>query len=128
MPNKDVFGSPLENWSANGIRRIDLEVGVNYDADLAKVKEVSIAAASSVAGRVDDREPEVLFTGFGDSSIDLVVRVWAAFKTNRKWLEVKSELLVALNRAYAEAGIEMPYRTLTVELVKPEPETPSEPG
>ena len=130
VPNKDVFGTALENWSVNGSRRIDIELGVTYDADLDHVRRVTIEAATAVDGRIPDKPPEVLFTGFGASSVDLVLRVWAAYPSNREWLEIKSDLVVAIYRAYAEAGIEMPYPTLTLDLPKAAAAsgTTSEPG
>jgi small conductance mechanosensitive channel len=116
VPNKDVFSNPIENLSALGRRRIDVPVGVAYGSDLRQVREVTLAAAARVEGRLPEHPPEVLFTGFGESSVDLVVRVWAPYQSNAEWLGVKSDLIVAVYEAYAEAGISIPFPIRTLDL------------
>ena len=54
---------------------------------------------------LDDPEPAALFLGFGDSSLDFQLRAW----TRTDYVRVSSDLLVSVNAALAEAGIEIPF-------------------
>lgn len=57
-------------------RRTDLAIGVDYNTDIAAVMQILSKTVSSVAGVLPHPEPEVDAVGFGDSSIDLMVRYW----------------------------------------------------
>lgn len=116
IPNKDVFGNPIENLSSFGRRRIELPVRVAFGSELEHVRRVTWEAAMTVKGRLMDHPAEVLFTGFGESSVELVVRIWAAYRSNVEWLQVRSDLVMAVYDAYQEEGIPIPFPTRTLEL------------
>lgn len=78
VPNKDIFQNPVVNYTLTAHRRLELPVGVAYDSDLEEVRSVALEAARRVPDRDEARSPEVMFSDFGDSSINLVLRVWLA--------------------------------------------------
>ncbi len=116
IPNKDVFGQPLTNYSQTGERRVDVPVGVAYDADLEHVKRVAHEAASQVQAIDHTKDIGVFVMQFGASSIDLEVRFWIRVpETNL--LEVRSDVIIAIKRAFDAEGITIPYPIRSLELL-----------
>ncbi|MGD8331293.1 MAG: mechanosensitive ion channel [Acidobacteriota bacterium] len=105
VPNGTVFGSTIENITFHPIRRVDVVVGTDYGADLARAREVldGVARQHHV---VDDKEHQILLTGLGESSIDWQVRVWC--KTE-DYFAAKDALTHAVKDALDAAGIGIPF-------------------
>ncbi|CAM2005960.1 mechanosensitive ion channel family protein [Acanthopleuribacter pedis] len=118
LPNNEVFQKPLINYSLNGIRRVDIPVGIAYDSDLRQASNLAVEAVSAL-DFIDEGlgAPEGVFTQFNDSSIDMEVRFWIQFPGPVSFPEAKSQGIIAIRKAFAEAGIEIPFpiRTLTLE-------------
>lgn len=114
IPNKDVLQKPLINFSEAGQRRVDLEVGVAYESDLDLVRAVTLEAIAAVSGRVEDKEPEVLFTGFGGSSIDLVARLWILYDAQHDYFRARSTMVENITKAYRVHGITIPFPIRTL--------------
>lgn len=124
IPNHDIYTNGLVNYTRSPRRRVDVAVGVGYDEDLQEVKEAAAAAgAGEIHNRDPDRDPEVLFTAFGGSSIDLVVRVWTTAGGKRAYLEAQSDLIQRIKESFDAAGIGIPYpiRTLDWSMAGGEP-------
>ncbi|MEM7676379.1 MAG: mechanosensitive ion channel family protein [Myxococcota bacterium] len=115
IPNKDVFQSPITNYTHTEQRRMDVEVGVSYDANLETVRSVATEAVIDLDHRDSRRNPEVFFTGFGGSSIDLVVRVWLSRSDQRSWLGARSDAIIAIKQAFDNAGISIPFPIRTLD-------------
>jgi small conductance mechanosensitive channel len=117
VPNKQVFENPITNFTAPGERRVDLKAGVSYGDDLEKVKRVAVEAIGGVSTRKPDKEVELFFQDFGDSSINFVVRFWIAFASKQAdYLRAQSEAIERLKKAFDENGITMPFPTRTLDL------------
>lgn len=110
IPNKDVFQNPLTNVTRSGERRISFAVGVNYDSDLASVRQVALGAIREHHG-VQSRDAEVHVTGFGASSIDLDLRFWIANDDELGGLERKTQAMIAVQQAFDANGIDIPFPT-----------------
>ena len=123
IPNKDVSQNPIENFSLLGKRRVDLSIGISYDDDLEKVKEVTLRAVSSIAGLSPQDKTMFYFESFADSSINYSLRLWAATPEQPDYLRVQSEAIMKIKKAYDEAGITIPFpiRTLYFENNESEP-------
>lgn len=115
IPNKDIFQNPLYNYSVPAKYRIDLECGVSYGDDLEKVREVTIKALQDVPHRLKDKEVEMFFTDFGGSSINLEARIWIKYEQHTDFLEGRSEAIIALKKAYDDAGIMIPFPIRTLD-------------
>jgi len=86
---------------------MELIVGVAYGTDLEKGQAVIQDAVNSVPLVSADPQAQVLFQGFGDSSIDFRVLFWVTdFDVG---LQTKSEVGIAINRALKREGIEIPF-------------------
>ncbi len=115
VPNKEVLQGVLINYTDLGRRRVDVVVGVAYDADLDEVERVTCAAVEGVPGRDADQPVRVFFTGFGASSIDLVAHVWIEPQGQPEFLRVRSEVVKAIRKAYEAADITIPFPIRTLD-------------
>lgn len=115
IPNKQVFENPIMNYSALGRRRVDLELGVSYGADLAKVREVAIRAVEEVSTRLPERQVELFYDEFGESSINCVIRFWVSFSKQPDYLEARSEAIERIKQAFDAEGITIPFPIRTLD-------------
>jgi small conductance mechanosensitive channel len=115
VPNKDIFQSPIINYTKTPSRRMDLEVGIAYSDDLEKVREVAVDAVQSIPGRDTERDVDLFFTGFGDSSINFVIRVWLERSMQRDYLNARSEAIIAIKKAFDAASITIPFPIRTLD-------------
>ncbi len=106
IPNAAVFGGTIENVTHFDTRRVNVEVGTDYSADLQKTREVLEKVANTVEGRIDDPASQVYLLQLGGSSIDWTVRVWC--KTEDFW-GVKERLTRDIKDALDAAGIGIPF-------------------
>ena len=108
VPNSNLISDRVVNWTfSDRRRRIELQVGVAYGTDPQRVLLILLAVARAHPDVLDDPAPQALMLGFGDSSLDFELRAWTAlFDT---YVVTQSELAIALHRALAEAGIEIPF-------------------
>lgn len=108
IPSSEVITGAIYNQTERGQRRSSIAIGVAYGSDLDRVKTAFLDAVTSLDSVIDDPSPEVLFTGFGDSSIDFVVRFWHPPTIADSW-KARDEVGLALDKAAAAAGIEIPF-------------------
>ena len=115
VPNGDLISKQVVNWTlSNRRRRVEIDVGVAYGTDPEQVIRILLDAAGQHPDVSSDPEPLVIFTGFGDSSLDFQLKCWVdRFELA---LSVASELRVAVNRALAQAGIEIPFPQRDINL------------
>lgn len=115
VPNTNVYGSVIKNYSANENRRIDLVVGISYSDDIgaaiAAIKGV-LAADSRVLA---DPEPTVEAAELGDSSVNLVVRPWV--KGSEYW-PTRFALVRALKEGIEAAGCSIPFPQRDVHVIE----------
>lgn len=115
IPNKDVFQNPIENYSLLGKRRFDLVIGVSYGDDLQKVKEVTLNAVKDIEGLSKDDETTLFFQEFGDSSINFFIRLWICSPEQPAYLNVGSEAIMRIKKAYDENDIMIPFPIRTLD-------------
>ncbi len=111
LPNNEVFGKPLENHTHHERRRVEVDVGVDYGADLKKTEEVILAACATISDTLD--EPQAYLMGLGASSVDWQARVWVA---PERYLGVRAELTAAVKNHLDEAGLTIPFPQMDVHL------------
>ena len=115
IPNKDVFQKPIENYSYLEKRRFDLQIGVSYGDDLQKVKQVTLDAVRNISGVSKQEEVTVFFESFGDSSINLSVRIWIDSAQQPIYKQVGSDAIMAIKKAYDENDIMIPFPIRTLD-------------
>jgi len=98
-------------------------VGVSYTSDLAKVTEAAILVARDLLGSdgrgISRFKPRVVYTSFGESSIDF--EVWLRAKTWADHFGLKSQFIVNLHKHFAEEGIDIPFPIRTLDLSQSAP-------
>jgi potassium-dependent mechanosensitive channel len=120
VPNADLVSEKVVNWTlSTPVARIILPVGVAYGSSIARVLAILTESGTAHDAVLPDPPPQALFVGFGESSLDFELRVWV--KQIRQRLEVRSVVLMEVERRFAEAGIEIPFpqRDLHVRSIDP---------
>jgi small-conductance mechanosensitive channel len=106
VPNANLISAEVVNWTlSDERRRMELPVGVAYGTNPEAVIDILVGAAKDHPEVLSDPEAEALFQGFGESSLNFQLRAW----TRGDYVKVSSDLLVAMNRALCDAGIEIPF-------------------
>ena len=118
VPNKEVIGNAIVNYSVGGQRRVDLTVGVSYGEDLARVRQVAVAAVERLDGRTPERPVELFYQGFNDSAIDFELRFWIPFARQTDYLAARSAAVMAIKRAFDDAGITIPFPIRTLDFAR----------
>ena len=114
IPNAKLSGDNIINYSAEATRRVDMTVGVAYDADLAKVKDV-LNDIISKDGRIHaDPPPQVVVAELADSSVNFVVRVWT--NTGDYW-GVKCDATETIKNRFDAEGIGIPFPQRDIHIV-----------
>jgi potassium-dependent mechanosensitive channel len=109
VPNADLISSAVTNWTlSDRLCRIEVPVGVAYGTDPERVVALLLDAARSCEHMLADPAPQALFKGFGESSLDFVVRAWSDQGYDQA-LSLTSQLGLAVNRVLREAGITIPF-------------------
>jgi small conductance mechanosensitive channel len=106
IPNGSLSNGTIINYTTEGTRRVDLVIGVSYDADIKKTKEVLTKVVTSHDKVLEDPAPVVAVLELADSSVNFVVRPWC--KSEDYW-SVYFETMENIKLALDEAGIEIPF-------------------
>ncbi len=113
LPNSEVFTSAVRVRTAFSHRRTDLAVGVDYNTPLGKAKAILQKTIEQVEGVLDYPKSEIDFVGFGDSSIDLIVRYWTSPRQPQV-RQVQTRAIMSIKEALDAADISIPYPIRTL--------------
>ena len=95
--------------------RVRINIGIAYDADLAKAKALIIQAAGSADWILAKPAPKVVVRNFGESSVDLQARVW--IKDARKRMDTIDHITDTVKTLFDENGIEIPFPKRDITIV-----------
>ncbi len=115
IPNKDVLQSPLTNYTVNGSRRVDVEIGISYGDDLTTAANIVKRAIKENVKHIEGKPIEVFWTGFGDSSMNGVLRYWQSSTSQMEYLKSRSEAIVAIKAAFDKEDIMIPFPIRTLD-------------
>ena len=108
VPNSDLIANRVTNWTlAERRMRVRMSVGVAYGSDVTRVIQTLTAVAEGHPLVLKVPKPQVVFLGFGESSLDFDLRVWIANFDNS--ILVRSEINQEIDRYFRENGIEIPF-------------------
>lgn len=115
LPNKSIIQNPLTNYTVSGHRRLALSCGISYGEDLEKVRSVTLKAVEDNVD-YDERFPvKFYYDGYGDSSINFIVRFWLADITQKGLLAAQSESVIAIKKAFDQNDIMIPFPIRTLD-------------
>ena len=117
IPNGSITSGTITNYSTKPTRRIDLIIGVSYDADLAKTKALLHKVVSADERVLKDQAITVGVSELADSSVNFVVRPWV--KSSDYW-PTYFDLLEKIKTELDNEGIEIPFQQLSVHMNKEE--------
>ncbi|MCB1784853.1 MAG: mechanosensitive ion channel [Chromatiaceae bacterium] len=109
IPNEELITQRVENWSySNNLVRLRIPIGIAYHCDPREAIALCIEAAEMVPRVQLKPEPRCQLVGFGDSSLNLELRIWIDDPPNGRG-NVISEVLLGVWDRFHEHGIEIPY-------------------
>jgi small conductance mechanosensitive channel len=115
VPNGQIYSGTITNYSAKETRRVDMIVGIGYDADLKRAKEVLKELAAADSRILQDPAPTIAVAELADSSVNFVVRPWV--KSADFW-GVKFDFTEAVKLRFDQEGISIPFPQMDVHLHK----------
>ena len=109
VPNSQFIDSQVINWShSDRMVRFNFPVGISYKENPQRVKEILLDVAKKNPGVLNTPETDVLFSDYGDNSINFTLRVWTSEYINRPNV-LKSQLYYEVFKRFGEEGIEIPF-------------------
>lgn len=115
IPNNEIMTRDIVNYTAISSKiRVRVNIGISFDADIRKAKEIIADVADSADWIAKDPPPKVVVRNFGESSVDLQARVW--IDDARKRMDTISYMTDHVKAAFDAEGIEIPYprRDITI--------------
>ncbi|MDO6457771.1 mechanosensitive ion channel [Celeribacter halophilus] len=111
VPNSQVWGNIITNYSTNDTRRAEWTFGVSYGANLKIAEDVIRKTILSDPRALTDPEPFIQVNNLGDFSVDFLVRVWVK---SSDFFAFSTDMKRAVKEALDEADVEIPFPTRTV--------------
>lgn len=109
VPNSEFTSNRVTNWTANDrLVRFSIPLGVSYDSDPEKVRQIVLRAALKHPDVLGNPAPEFLFQDFGDSALNFELRVWTETQVQTPKV-LSSDLYFSIFQAFRENGIEIPF-------------------
>ncbi|NOR65946.1 MAG: mechanosensitive ion channel [Woeseiaceae bacterium] len=115
VPNAQIMGSIITNYSANDTRRVDLVIGIGYDDDIDKARDTIQALVDADDRILKDPSCLIAVSELADSSVNFVVRPWV--KSGDYWA-VNFALTEAIKKRFDKEGISFPYPQQDVHLIQ----------
>jgi len=106
VPNSQLWGTAIRNFSHHPTRRVDLSIGIGYGDDIDKAMDVIKRIAAEDTRIHTDPAPFVEVANLGDNAVELVVRVWA---DNGDYWGVKFAMTKAIKQTFDKEGISFPF-------------------
>ncbi len=106
VPNSQITGNTIHNYTVLGRRRIDLTIGASYGDDLQKVKKVLTEVVTSDPRVLKDPAPTIAVGALADSSVNFVVRPWVSVAD---YWDVYFHLTEKIKEAFDKNGISIPF-------------------
>jgi small-conductance mechanosensitive channel len=119
IPNEELISQRVVNLTfTNTQARIEVLVGVSYNTDIVKARELILEAAKSHPRCMVDPEPSCFLRGFGTSSVDFTLHFWVQDVRDGRF-SAQSDVMFAIWAAFKKHGIEMPFPQQDVHIKEP---------
>lgn len=119
VPNGGIYGDNITNYSAKDTRRVDMVVGIGYDADLLKAKKILQEMIAADERVLKEPEPKIAVSELADSSVNFIVRPWV---NAADYWGVKFDFTEAVKLRFDQEGISIPFPQMDVHLHKEDSE------
>ena len=115
VPNKNITGSVVKNYSKNPLRRITLNIGVDYSTNIDKAKKVILNIVKNDNRILEEPNPVVFLTAFNDSSLNLSLRCYVP---NLMYWDILFSLNEKILLEFRKNDINIPFNRLVVSMTK----------
>ena len=115
LPNSSVMDDAIINFSAHSTRRLDLTIGISYDADIRQARDLMKGILDNDERVLKDPAYAIFVSELADSSVNFSVRAWV---NSSDLLQFKSDLLEKVKYTFDENGVGIPYPQMDVHLSK----------
>ena len=114
VPNSQMWGSAIKNYSFHATRRVDMVLGISYEDDVEKAVGIIEQMAGDDGRVMDDPAPQIVVGELADSSVNIVIRLWC--QAGDYW-GIKFDMTKALKLRMDAEGISIPYPQRTLHVV-----------
>jgi small conductance mechanosensitive channel len=114
IPNSQIYGGIITNFSARDTRRIDLVIGIGYDDNIGKAKQIIEDIIKQEQRILADPEPTIMVLELGESSIDIAVRPWV---NSSDYWPTRADLLQTIKENFDKEGISIPYPQRDIHMI-----------
>lgn len=118
IPNSKIIDSPFKNFSRSERGIITVECGVGYESNLEKVQQLTENIIKANFEQRNSESVEFYYTGFGDSSIDFVVRFWTNVRDQKDVLSATHKAILGIKKTFNENDINIPFPIRTLDFGK----------
>jgi len=113
VPNNTITSATITNYTSRQTRRLDITIGIDYDADLLKAKQILEQIVTAHPRVLRDPLPTVTIRALGASSVDFAVWPWVS---TDEWFAVQGELLQEIKLRFDAEGIAIPFPQMDLHL------------
>lgn len=113
VPNSQITGGPITNYSAEQTRRIDLVIGISYDSDLRRAKQILQQIVDNDSRILANPAPVIAVSALADSAVQLVLRPWV---DSKNYWPVYWDLLEQVKLQFDDAGVEIPFPQMSLHM------------
>ena len=113
IPNAKLMGDNIINWTAKGIRRVDMVFGIGYGDDIDKARQIIEEVLGKDSRILNDPATQISVAELGDSSVNFVVRPWV--KCDDYW-DVYMDTTENIKKAFDAGSISIPFPQRDVHL------------
>lgn len=117
VPNSDVWGKPITNYTYHPTRRLDITFGISYGDDIGKAMDIIRREIEADDRCLNDPEAFIGVISLGDSSVNVVLRVWVL---NADYWPTRFDLMRRVKERFDEGGITIPFPVRTIYNAKAE--------
>ncbi|MGE0653342.1 MAG: mechanosensitive ion channel family protein [Alphaproteobacteria bacterium] len=115
VPNGQLWGTAVKNFSHNATRRVDFAVGIGYDDDIGKAFEIILEILAADERVNPEPAPALMVSGLGDSAVEIQLRVWCL--ASDYW-PLRFDLTRRIKEAFDTGGISIPFPQRTIHMAK----------
>ncbi len=115
IPNAKILEEPFKNFSSTPRSRVILDCGIAYSSNLEFVRLLTMETIEKIFPPKPNEEVEFMYTEFGDSSINFVIRFWTDATANRDIIKAKNLAIIAMKKAFDANDITIPFPIRTID-------------
>lgn len=109
VPNQNISSSAIKNISRKGVLRIDKNIGIDYEADPTRAKEIAEGVMKNHPLIMEGPSPRAMIGELGESSVNIDILFWIDDPTPRKRRKVVNDVIVEIKEKFEEEDIGIPF-------------------